>query len=82
MAMKILRSKLYEMELQKKRAESAILEASKSDIDFGSQIRSYILHPYRMVKDHRTKMETGDVGRVLDGDFEIFTKAFLLTRAR
>ncbi len=82
MAMKILRSKLYEMELQKKRAESAILEASKSDIDFGSQIRSYVLHPYRMVKDHRTKTETGDVDRVLDGDFEIFTKAFLLTRAR
>lgn len=82
MAMKILRSKLYEMELQKKRAESAKLEASKSDIDFGSQIRSYVLHPYRLVKDHRTKMETGDVDRVLDGDFEIFTKAFLLTKAR
>ena len=82
MAMKILRSKLYELELQKKRAETKKLEASKSDIDFGSQIRSYVLHPYQLVKDHRTRTETGDVDRVLDGDFEIFTKAFLLARGR
>ena len=82
MAMKILRSKLYEVELQKKRAETEKLEASKSGIDFGSQIRSYVLHPYQLVKDHRTKTETGDVDRVLDGDLEVFTKAFLLMRAQ
>jgi len=64
--MKILRSKLYEYELEKKRAITKKLEDSKLDIDFGSQIRSYVLHPYRMIKDHRTKVEVGDVDRVLD----------------
>ena len=82
MAMKILRSKLYEIELQRKRAETEKLEASKANIDFGSQIRSYVLHPYRLVKDHRTKVEIGDVDRVLDGDLAMFTKAFLLARVR
>ncbi len=81
-AMKILRSKLYEIELQRKRAETEKLEASKANIDFGSQIRSYVLHPYRLVKDHRTKVEIGDVDRVLDGDLAMFTKAFLLARVR
>ena len=81
-AMKILRSKLYELELHKKRAKTEKLEASKANIDFGSQIRSYVLHPYRLVKDHRTKVEIGDVDRVLDGDLVEFTKAFLLSRAR
>src|SRR5205823_181002 len=61
--MKILRSKLYEYELEKKRAETKKLEDSKLDIDFGSQIRSYVLQPYRMVKDVRTRIEIGDVDR-------------------
>jgi peptide chain release factor 2 len=79
-AMKMLRSKLYEYELEKKRAVTRKVEDSKLDIDFGSQIRSYILQPYRMVKDHRTKLEIGDVDRVLDGDINPFVRAFLLAR--
>jgi peptide chain release factor 2 len=80
MAMKMLRSKLYELELEKKRAETEKLEASKADIDFGSQVRSYVLHPYRLIKDHRTKLEIGDTDRVLDGDIDPFIKAYLLWR--
>jgi peptide chain release factor 2 len=79
-AMSMLRSKLYEAELEKKRAETRKIEDSKLDIDFGSQIRSYILQPYRMVKDHRTKEEVGDVDRVLDGDLQPFIRAYLLMR--
>ncbi len=79
-AMKMLRSKLYEFELEKKRAISKKLEDSKLDIDFGSQIRSYVLHPYRLIKDHRTKVEVGDVDRVLDGDLKPFIRAFLVAR--
>ncbi len=79
-AMKILKSKLYEYELEKKRQITKKLEDSKLDIDFGSQIRSYVLHPYRMVKDHRTKTEVGDVDRVLDGDLRPFIRAYLLAR--
>src|SRR5205807_5436521 len=79
-AMKMLRSKLYEYELEKKRAISKKLEDSKLDIDFGSQIRSYVLHPYRLIKDHRTKVEVGDVDRVLDGDLKPFIRAFLVAR--
>ncbi len=78
--MKILRSKLYEYELEKKRVTSKEIEDSKLDIDFGSQIRSYVLQPYRMVKDHRTKFEVGDVDRVLDGDIEGFIRAYLLMK--
>ena len=77
---KILRSKLYEYELEKKRATNRVIEDTKLDIDFGSQIRSYVLHPYRMVKDHRTKFEVGDVDRVLDGDLKGFIRAYLLMR--
>ncbi len=79
-AMSILRSRLYEYELEKKRAETKKIEESKLDIDFGSQIRSYVLAPYRMVKDHRTKEEVGDVDRVLDGDLQRFIRAYLLMR--
>ena len=79
-AFKILRSKLYEYELEKKRAASQKVEDSKMDIDFGSQIRSYVLHPYRLIKDHRTKVEVGDVDRVLDGDLNPFIRAYLLAR--
>jgi peptide chain release factor 2 len=79
-AMKILRSKLYEYELEKKRAVTKKVEDAKLDIDFGSQIRSYVLQPYRMVKDHRTKTEIGDVDRVLDGDINPLVRAYLLGR--
>ncbi|HKW65790.1 MAG TPA: peptide chain release factor 2 [Terriglobales bacterium] len=79
-AMSILRSKLYEHELEKKREVSKKLEDSKLDIDFGSQIRSYVLAPYRLIKDHRTKEEVGDVDRVLDGDIDPFIRAYLRMR--
>ena len=80
MAMKVLRSKLYELELLKRREASQKLEDSKMEIGFGSQIRSYVLHPYRLVKDVRTKSEVGDADRVLDGDIDPFIKAYLLSR--
>jgi peptide chain release factor 2 len=80
MAMKFLRSRVYELELRKRREAADKIEASKADIDFGSQIRSYVLHPYRLVKDHRTKLEMGDTDRVLDGDLDPFIKAYLHSR--
>jgi len=81
-AMKILKSRLYELELAKRREKLDAVEAAKKDIAFGSQIRSYVLHPYRMVKDHRTKHETGNPDRVLDGDIDDFIKATLVAKAR
>ena len=79
-AMKMLRSKIYEYEMEKKRAVTKKIEDSKLDIDFGSQIRSYVLAPYRMVKDHRTKVEVGDVDRILDGDLSQFITGYLRMR--
>ncbi|WP_158751845.1 peptide chain release factor 2 [Acidobacterium sp. S8] len=79
-AMKMLRSRLYEYELDKKKAESKKLEDSKLDINFGSQIRSYVLQPYRIAKDHRTKVEVGDVDKVLDGFLDPFIRGYLLMR--
>jgi peptide chain release factor 2 len=79
-AMKMLRSKLYEYELEKKREATKKIEDSKLDIDFGSQIRSYVLQPYRVVKDHRTKTDIGDVDRVLEGDLQPLIRAYLLAR--
>jgi peptide chain release factor 2 len=79
-AMSMLRSKLYEHELEKKKEATKKIEDSKLDIDFGSQIRSYVLQPYRLIKDHRTKMEVGDVDRVLDGDLQPFIGAYLRMR--
>ena len=79
-AMKQLRAKLYEAELEKKREESRKTEASKLEINFGSQIRSYVLAPYRMIKDHRTKFAVGDVDRVLDGDLESLMHSYLVWR--
>ena len=79
-AYKMLRSKLYEYEMAKKRAISKKLEDSKLDIAFGSQIRSYVLAPYRMVKDLRTRHESGDVDKVLDGWLDDFIRAFLVKR--
>jgi len=81
-AMKMLRSRLYEYELDKKRAISQKLEDSKLEINFGSQIRSYVLQPYRMAKDHRTKVEVGDVDKVLDGYLEPFLRGYLLAKRR
>ena len=79
-AMKMLRSRLYEYELEKKREATKKLEDSKMDINFGSQIRSYVLQPYRIAKDHRTKVEFGDVDRVLDGYLAPFIRGYLLMR--
>jgi peptide chain release factor 2 len=79
-AMSMLRSKLYELEMEKKREATRKIEDSKLDIDFGSQIRSYVLQPYRMIKDHRTKTEVGDVDRVIDGDLQPFIGAYLRMR--
>jgi peptide chain release factor 2 len=79
-AMKMLRSRLYEYELEKKKEVSRKLEDSKLEINFGSQIRSYVLQPYRIAKDHRTKVEVGDVDRVLDGYLEPFIRGYLLMR--
>jgi peptide chain release factor 2 len=79
-AMKQLRAKLWEHEMEKKQAEERKLEDSKLDINFGSQIRSYVLAPYRLIKDHRTKLAIGDVDRVLDGDLEQLIHAYLVFR--
>jgi peptide chain release factor 2 len=79
-AMKMLRSRLYEFELEKKRETSRAVEDSKLDIKFGSQIRSYVLQPYRIAKDHRTKVEVGDVDRVLDGGLDPFIRGYLRMR--
>ncbi len=80
LAMKLLRSRLYDLALEKRRAAADKLDESKLDISFGSQIRSYVLQPYQMIKDHRTKVEVGDVDRVLDGDIDPFIRAYLLAR--
>jgi len=78
MAMKYLRSRLYEMKLQEQNEKLREVNKTKKDIAWGSQIRSYVLHPYKMVKDHRTSLETGNVNRVLDGDIDDFIEAYLL----
>lgn len=77
-AMRILKSHLYEIELQKKREKAAQIEGSKMKIEWGSQIRNYVLHPYKLVKDLRTNLETGNVQAVLDGELDAFIKAFLM----
>jgi peptide chain release factor 2 len=77
-AIKQLRAKLYEFEMDKKKAEERKVEDSKLEINFGSQIRSYVLAPYRLIKDHRTKLAIGDVDRVLDGDLDPLIHAFLV----
>lgn len=81
MAMKYLKSRLYEMKLQEQTAKLDEINKSKKDIAWGSQIRSYVLHPYKMIKDHRTNLEVGNVGRVLDGDIDAFIEAYLLSAA-
>lgn len=79
-AMKLLKSRLYEIELKKRQEEKAKLESTKKKIEWGSQIRSYVLHPYQMVKDHRTGMEVLNAEKVLDGDLDSFIRSELLTR--
>ena len=78
MAMKILRSRLYELELEKQKEKMDTLHKTKKDNAWGSQIRSYVLHPYRLVKDHRTNIEIGNADGVLDGDIDPFIQAYLL----
>lgn len=77
-AMKMLKSRLYQLELEKRHAERDKIESSKMKIDFGSQIRNYVLHPYKLIKDARTGVERTDVQNVLDGDLDDYIKAFLL----
>lgn len=77
-AMRLLKSQLYEMELRKRREKEMVLESSKKAIEWGSQIRSYVMQPYKMVKDVRTSHETGNVQAVLDGDLDGFVKAYLM----
>ena len=79
-AMQVLRSRLYELELEKRKAETAELEANKADISFGSQIRSYVLAPYQLVKDTRTKLERGNVDAVLGGEIDDFITTYLLAK--
>ena len=79
-AMNMLKSKLYQLEIEKKNKAREAIESSKLQIDFGSQIRNYVLHPYKLVKDLRTNIERNDVSNVLDGDIDAFIKAFLLEK--
>jgi peptide chain release factor 2 len=77
-ALKILKSQLYEIELRKQQDAQALIEGEKKKIEWGSQIRSYTLHPYKLIKDHRTDHETGNVQAVLDGDLNAFIKSYLM----
>jgi peptide chain release factor 2 len=81
-AMKVLRSRLYDLRLREQQERFDAMHDEKKEIGFGSQIRSYVFQPYRLIKDHRTKIEVGDVDRVMDGDIEPFIKAFLLSRRK
>ncbi len=79
-AMQLLRSRLYEMELEERMKARNEIEAGKMKIEWGSQIRSYVFHPYSMVKDHRTNTEVGNVQGVMDGDLDNFIDAYLRSR--
>jgi peptide chain release factor 2 len=80
-AMKVLKSRLFDLKMKEQQARLDQLGGEKRDIAFGSQIRSYVLQPYQMIKDHRTKLEVGDVHRVLDGDLDNFIKTYLMQKA-
>ena len=80
-AMKVLRSRLFDMKMKEQQAKLDQIGGEKRDIGFGSQIRSYVLQPYQMIKDHRTKLEVGDVHRILDGDLDPFIKTYLMAKA-
>ena len=77
-AMAMLKSQLYQQEIEKRNAERDKVEEGKMRVDFGSQIRNYVLHPYKLIKDNRTSVERTDVQNVLDGDLDDFIKAFLM----
>ena len=79
-AIRMLKSRLYQIEVEKRNAEKAEIESTKKKIDFGSQIRNYVLHPYKLVKDNRTSVEKTDVQKVLDGDLDDFIKAYLMSQ--
>jgi peptide chain release factor 2 len=80
-AMKVLKARLYDLKLKEQQAELQRIGGEKKEIAFGSQIRSYVLHPYQMIKDHRTKYQVGDVTRVLDGDLDDYITSYLMARA-
>src|SRR5687767_8256144 len=80
-AMKVLKARLFDLKMKEQQAKLDQLGGEKKDIAFGSQIRSYVLHPYQLIKDHRTKEEVGDVNRVLDGDIDGFIKTYLMRKA-
>jgi peptide chain release factor 2 len=80
-AMRVLKARLYDLKMKEQQAKLEQLGGEKRDIAFGSQIRSYVLHPYQMVKDHRTKEQVGDVNRILDGDIDGFIKTYLMKKA-
>jgi peptide chain release factor 2 len=80
-AMKVLKARLYDLKIRENQAKLEQISGAKKEIAFGSQIRSYVLHPYQLVKDHRTKEQVGDVNRVLDGDIDVFIKSYLMKRA-
>jgi peptide chain release factor 2 len=80
-AMKVLKARLFDRKMKEQQAKLEQLGGEKKDIAFGSQIRSYVLHPYQLVKDHRTKEEMGDINRVLDGDIDMFIKSYLMKKA-
>jgi peptide chain release factor 2 len=80
-AMKVLRARLYDLRTKEQQAKLEQISGAKKEIAFGSQIRSYVLHPYQLIKDHRTREQTGDVNRVLDGDLDVFIKSYLMKRA-
>ena len=80
-AMRVLKARLYDLRLKEQQAKLDQITGTKKEIGFGSQIRSYVLQPYQMVKDHRTKFEIGDVGRVLDGDLDAFVRTYLMQKA-
>jgi peptide chain release factor 2 len=80
-AMKVLKARLFDLRMKEQAAKLEQLGGEKKEIAFGNQIRSYVLHPYQMVKDHRTKEQIGDVTRVLDGDIDAFIKAYLMRKA-
>ena len=78
--MKVLKARLYDLNMKDNQAKLDQISGEKKGIAFGSQIRSYVLHPYQMVKDHRTKETVGDITRVLDGDLDGFIKAYLMQK--
>ncbi|HEY5619944.1 MAG TPA: peptide chain release factor 2 [Vicinamibacterales bacterium] len=80
-AMKVLKARLFDLKLKEQQARLEQIAGAKKEIGFGSQIRSYVLQPYQMIKDHRTKVEVGDVNRVLDGDLDLFIKTYLMQKA-